>query len=57
MINQSSDLGPYEVFLVILFVFLMTVYPLFYLYFDKKKRGRLDPDKTFWQNLWDAVYP
>ncbi len=35
----------------------LLVHPFFHFYFKKKKLGRLDPNKTFLENLWDAILP
>jgi hypothetical protein len=35
----------------------LLIHPFFHFYFKKKKLGRLDPNKTFLENLWDAIMP
>jgi hypothetical protein len=35
----------------------LLIHPFFRFYYRKKKLGRLDPNKTFFQNLWDAILP
>lgn len=44
--------------LIALFSSLLFVFIFFYIpYLDKKKAGRLDPEKSFFENLWDAILP
>ncbi|MFM7457176.1 MAG: hypothetical protein ACKO3R_00745 [bacterium] len=37
---------------------LFFVFIFFYIpYLEKKKAGKLDPNQSFLQNLWDAILP
>jgi hypothetical protein len=49
----------YVTTMVIAFSWLLflLIHPFFRFYYKKKKLGRLDPNKTFFQNLWDAILP